>query len=291
MAHAQANLMQPERAMPAEQESSLVARSQRGDRQAFERLVEPLRKPLFAFILRMVAHRQDAEDLMQDVLVRALDGIGAFQGEARFKSWLFAIATNATLDCLRRRKRWRVEAQLDAEVSASADAGVVERIHAVMADPAFLFEIREHIAYCFSCVARTLEPEEQAALLLREVFEFQAAEAAQVMGVSRPVFGHRLTAARQKMAQAYEGLCALIGKQGVCWQCRKLREFAPAARRGPDLVQIALGPGITVSPDSLLDARLAIVKATDLESGRTHKLHDWFFEATSRLEEQGLPFR
>jgi RNA polymerase sigma-70 factor (ECF subfamily) len=272
-------------------ESALVARSQRGDRAAFEQLVEPLRAPLFGYVLRMVADRADAEDLLQDTLVRALKGVERFNGEARFKTWLFAIATNACLDHLRERKRWRVEAQLDAETSASADPDVVDRLRAVMADPGFQFEIREHVAYCFSCVARALEPQEQAALMLREVFQFQAQEAAQVMGVSQPVFGHRLREARQKMAVSFEGLCALIGKQGVCWQCRKLREFAPEERRGPDLIQIQVGPGVAVTADSLLDARLAIVRDADLVGGPTHALHDWFFGATARLEEQGVPFR
>jgi RNA polymerase sigma-70 factor (ECF subfamily) len=268
-----------------------VARSQAGDASAFENLVAPLRRPLFAYILRMVAHHADAEDLLQDTFVRALKGITRFEGASGFKSWLFAIATNVSLDYLRDRKRWRVEAQLDAEVSASADGEVVERIRAVMADPGFLFDIREHVAYCFSCVARSLEPEEQAALMLREVFEFQAQEAAKVMGVSQPVFGHRLRSARHKMAVSFENLCALIGKQGVCWQCRKLREFAPADRRGSDLIQIQVGPGIAVSAESLLDARLTIVRDADLESGPTHTLHGWFFDATARLEEQGHPFR
>jgi RNA polymerase sigma-70 factor (ECF subfamily) len=274
-----------------ERERALVTRAQAGDHDAFGLLVEPLRRPLLAYILRMVARREEAEDLLQDTFVRALKGIADFQGNARFKSWIFTIATNLSLDHLRDRKRWRVETQLDAEISASADADVVERIRGVMADPAFLFEIREHVAYCFSCVARTLEPEEQAALLLREVFGFSAEEAAGVMHVSQPVFGHRLRTARQTMASAFENLCALVGKQGVCWQCRKLREFAPEARRGPDLILIQGGPCLAASPDTLLDARLAIVRDADLEHGRTRSLHDWFFRATADLAEEGRPFR
>src|SRR5262249_28218254 len=82
------------------------------ERAAFGSLVEPWRKPLFGYIYRMVTLRQDAEDLLQDVLVRVLEDIRSYRGEARFKSWLFGIATHACLDHLRKRKRWRVEAQL-----------------------------------------------------------------------------------------------------------------------------------------------------------------------------------
>ena len=81
--------------------------------------MEPWRKPLFGYIYRMVTLRQDAEDLLQDVLVRVLENIREYRGEARFKSWLFGIATHVCLDHLRTKKRWRVEAQFIGEKEAT----------------------------------------------------------------------------------------------------------------------------------------------------------------------------
>lgn len=148
-----------------EEESSLVTRAREGDRAAFGSLVEPWREPLFGYIYRMVALRQDAEDLLQDVLVRVLEGIREYRGEARFKSWLFGIATHVCLDHLRHKKRWRVDAQLIGEREATADPEKVAGLRQLMAQTDFRYEIREHIAFCFSCIARTLPPEEQAALI------------------------------------------------------------------------------------------------------------------------------
>jgi RNA polymerase sigma-70 factor (ECF subfamily) len=269
-----------------DQESQLVARARAGDEAAFLRLVDPWRRPLFAYIYRMVTLRHDAEDLLQDVLVRVLESLPQFRGESRFKSWVFGIATHVCLDHLRQKKRWRPEAQLLGEQRAHADEELFEQVRSTLSQPGFVFEIREHIAACFSCVARTLEPEGQAALLLREVLGFTAEEAAKILTVSEPVFRHRLSDARRTMTAHFDGLCQLVNKQGACWQCRGLREFAPEANRGPGLVQIEVKPGVAVTPDSLFDARLEIVRTADLEDGKTRPLHDLFFEGLTFHEEQ-----
>jgi RNA polymerase sigma-70 factor (ECF subfamily) len=158
-----------------------------------------------------------------------------YRKEAPFKSWLFGIATHVCLDHLRKKKPWRVEAQLIGEREAKANPESVGKLAEVVRQAEFSFEIREHIAFCFSCIGRTLPPEEQAAITLKEVLGSTNQEAAGILGVSEPVFRHRLAAAREKMIEDYEGLCALINKNGVCYQCRWLREFA-GGHRGPDLV-------------------------------------------------------
>lgn len=277
--------IQPLPQITLEEESALVERAREGDRAAFNSLVETWRLPLFGYIYRMVALRQAAEDLVQDVLVRVLEGIREYRGEARFKSWLFGIATHVCLDHLRRRKRWRVDAQLVGEKEADEDPQKIAGLRELMRQPTFQYEIREHIAFCFSCIARTLPPEEQAALILREVLGFTGEEAAQILGVSEPVFRHRLGAARAKMIEDYEGLCALINKTGMCHQCRGLREITPEGHRGADFVQIEVAPGVSVNPESLFDARLEIVRGAELENGRTRAMHDVFYSSISAREE------
>jgi RNA polymerase sigma-70 factor (ECF subfamily) len=268
-----------------EQELALVEKARSGDKAAFGSLVEPWRRPLIGYIYRMVTHRQDAEDLLQDVLVRVLENIREYRGEAPFKSWLFGIATHVCLDHLRHKKRWRVEAQKIGEEEAQADPEALPQLMELTRRPEFCFEIREHIAFCFSCVSRTLPPEEQAAIMLKEVLGFTSQEAAGILNVSEPIFRHRLSAARQTMIGDFEGLCALINKSGVCYQCRGLREISGEANRGPDLVQIELAPGVVMNPENLFDARLGIVRDADLENGRTRAMHDLFFNNLTRREE------
>lgn len=273
---------------PIDEETTLVERARSGDEQAFQELVEPHRRPLFSYLYRMVTLRQDAEDLMQDVLVRVLQSLPSFRGEARFKTWLFGIATHVCLDHLRSKKRWRVEAQLYGQQDTEGDKNQMENLESLMHSPDFVFEIREHIAFCFSCISRTLEPEEQAAIMLREVLGFSNQEAAAMLEVSEPVFRHRLSSARSKMILGYDGLCQLINKTGVCWQCKGLQEFAGPGHMGQDLVQIEVAPGVEVTPDSLFDARLRIVGDTRFPESKTGKVHDLFFEGLTRREENRL---
>lgn len=268
-----------------EEEAALIERARQGDHAAFGSLVEPWRKPLFGYIYRLVVLRQDAEDLLQDVFVRVLENIREYRGEARFKSWLFGIATHVCLDHLRHKKRWRVEAQLVGEKETGADPEKHNGLVELMRQPEFRYEIREHIAFCFSCIARTLPPEEQAAVVLKEILGFTAAEAAAILQVSEPVFRHRLAAARGTMIGDYHGLCALINKTGVCHQCRGLQDFAGDAHRGAEFVQIEVGPGVAVTEENLFDARVVIARQADLEDGHTRTMHDLFYENLSAREE------
>ena len=269
----------------ADEENRLVERARAGDRAAVEALLEPWRKPLFGYIYRMVTSREDAEDLLQETLVRAIEQIPRVRREARYKSWLVGIATNVSRDHLRRKKRWRVETQIEGEARARANPERMAEVRAMMARPDFSFEIREHIAFCFSCLARSLEPEKEAALFLKEVLGFTAQEGASMLGCSEPRFRHHLSAARSAMIEAYEGMCQLINKTGACWQCRGLRELAPVSNQGADLVQIEVKPGVVVTPETLFEARLDIVRTADLEEGRTRKLHEDFFDAVTRAVE------
>jgi len=275
----------PQPQISPEQETALVERARQGDSAAFGSLVEPWRGPLFGYIYRMVTLRQDAEDLLQDVLVRVLENIREYRGEARFKSWLFGIATHACLDHLRHKKRWRVEAQLIGEKEARANPAEHERLVALMQKPEFRFEIREHIAFCFSCISRTLPPEERAAIMLKEVLGFTAQEAAGILSVSEPVFRHRLEAARRTMIEDYSGLCALINKDGLCYQCRGLQEMAGDGHSGRDLVQIEVAPGVAMTSENLFDPRLLNVRDADLVNGRTRAMHDMFFTSIPHREE------
>jgi RNA polymerase sigma-70 factor, ECF subfamily len=268
-----------------EQETTLVDRARLGDERALTELVEPLRRPLFAYVYRMVTHRADAEDLIQEVLVRVIENLRTYRGQARFKTWVFGIATHACLDHLRGKKRWRVEAQLEGERAHDSSPEQVEALKALISQADFVYEVREHIAFCFACIGRTLEPEEQAAMMLKEVLGFTAQEAAGILQVSEPVFRHRLASAREKMIGSFDGLCQLINKSGACWQCTGLNEHVPEGHRGAALVQIEVGPGLAVTPENLFEARLAIVREANLENGKTRPMHDMFYEGITQREQ------
>src|SRR3954452_860615 len=89
-------------------EPALLAAARRGDEEAYRRLVEPLRGELQAHCYRMLGSLHDAEDALQDALLRAWRALPRFDGRSSLRSWLYRIATNTTLDALSRRQKHRV---------------------------------------------------------------------------------------------------------------------------------------------------------------------------------------
>jgi RNA polymerase sigma-70 factor (ECF subfamily) len=223
---------------------------------------------------RIVGHPEDSEDVLQEALMKAWDAIGTFQEKAAFTTWVSSIVTRCAVDHLRKQKRWRTEAQVAyANLCAGSDDLSGEVISAA-SSPDFAYEVQEHISYCFACVGRSLPPDEQAALVLRDVMELSAREASNVLGVSDSVLRHRLAAARTAMTDKFAGLCALVNKQGICHQCAGLKMLAPEAKRGgpfPDVADYA--------------DRMAVVRTA--EPGSMACLHDVFWRRTKEVEVAG----
>jgi RNA polymerase sigma-70 factor (ECF subfamily) len=252
----------------------MLARAQDGDRGAFDRLIAPHLPRLRAVLRRLVGHPDDCDDILQDVLVKAWQGLPGFRGEAALGTWLTAIATRAALDHLRATKRWRTEAQVAYANLCYGSEDLSGEVMAAASAPDFAFEVREHVAYCFACVGRSLPPDEMAALVLSDVMELSAREAAAVLGTSDSVLRHRLSAARGAMTERFEGLCALVSKTGICHQCAGLRMLAPEDRRGGPFPDVA----------SLAD-RAAVVRTA--EPGSMAALHAVFWRRTAEIVAAG----
>jgi hypothetical protein len=112
-------------------------------------------------------------------------------------------------------------------------------------------------------------------VLLREVFEHKNREAARAIGLSESTFRHRLASGRDKMRRAFEDLCALIGKRGVCYQCSTLRDALPTESQGAPVTPLA---GAGDSEEQRFARRLAVVKSHDFTAGSNQPLNDWLME-------------
>jgi RNA polymerase sigma-70 factor (ECF subfamily) len=265
---------------PDRSEAELVALAQQGDRHAFEVLIEQRIPALRRLLRRLVGDPQDAADLLQDTLVRAYTRFGTFRGDAKLTTWLYTIATRIAIDYLESR-RLRADAKLRLRDHVHDDPHHAAELEEIRNDEGSRFDAREHIAFCFACVSRSLPTEEQAALVLRDVLELGNDEAARVLEISTSVLRHRLARARTTMQTRYEGLCRLVSKTGVCYQCEGLRDSFPDGRGGPDVPTLAQPDD---RPGQSLRRRLAVVRDADVESGASQRFHALLWRALATLQ-------
>jgi RNA polymerase sigma-70 factor (ECF subfamily) len=230
------------------------------------------------YLWRMIGHPEDCDDVTQTALAKAWGAIDKFDGKSTFSTWMISIANKTAIDFLRKQKRWRAESQVAyANLCAESEEWQAEIIGPMM-EPDFEFDAKQHVAYCFVCIGRSLPPDEQAALVLRDVMEFSNREAANVLGTSESVLRHRLSAARQAMEGKYEGLCALVSKTGICHQCSGLGMAAEA-----------VGASKAELPDvDSFAQRLQLVREQDPDRMSNRSLQDVFFRRCQHVEEQGM---
>jgi len=227
---------------------------------------ERVHLPLKSYLMRISASPADAEDMVHDTFIRASDKLDGFRGESSLKTWLFTIATNLAKENARVRKRW-VENVTDlAREAALGDENFLrESIHIRMTSPQGHFEIKEHVAFCFTCISKSLPLEQQLCIFLKEVYEFKVSEIQQIIGSTEAMVKYYLNAGRTKMTQIFDGRCALINKEGVCHQCSELNGiFNPKQNTQEELVKLELVKAAT-NPDKeyLLDLRMQILKESD----------------------------
>ena len=172
-------------------EQELVDAARGGDQDAFERIVENHRAELHAHCYRMLGSVQDAEDALQDTLLRAWRGLQGFEGRSTLRSWLYRIATNVCLEALARRpKRW-LPIDYGPQTEPGVDLGepLVESVWmepypdervglADQAAPDARYQQREALELAFVAALQHLPATQRAVLILREVLGFSAREVA-----------------------------------------------------------------------------------------------------------------
>jgi RNA polymerase sigma-70 factor (ECF subfamily) len=170
-------------------------------------------RELAGYCYRMLGSAFDAEDAVQEVLVRAWRGIDRFEGRASLRTWLHRIATNVCFDMLEGRRRRALPSDLGAPGSPHDPVGLPrgERWVQPMADrlvldpsddPAEAAARRDSIRLAFVAALQVLPPRQRAVLILRDVLRWSAAEVADLLGTSVAAANSLLRRARATLAEA-----------------------------------------------------------------------------------------
>lgn len=190
-----------------------LALARAGDDDAFTRLVEPLRRELHAHCYRMLGSTHDADDALQEALLRAWRALPGFEGRSSLRTWLHTVATRTCLDAVAARGRRALPMDLTGP-SGSAVVGDAPRTEvawlgpypdATLGDgpvsPAARYEQREAVELAFVAALQHLPGNQRAALLLFEVLGFAAHEIADVMGTTTASVTSALQRARRVVAE------------------------------------------------------------------------------------------
>jgi len=174
--------------------ADLISRAQAGDSDAFRALTEPHRRELQVHCYRMLGSLQDAEDVLQDTLLAAWQGLAGFEGRASIRTWLYRIATNRCLNARRsasRRpaKEWDIPGVDPPEPTRLGEVAwlepypdaLLESALDVPLGPEARYEQTESISLAFVAALQVLPPRQLAVLILRDVLGFHADEVADML--------------------------------------------------------------------------------------------------------------
>ena len=171
-------------------EITYLQRARHGDRKAFSRLTEPYRRELIAYCYRLTGSLTEAEDMVQESLLRAFKALETFEGRASLRAWLYRIAHNLCVNHVQRRPPlWQS----------------LEEVEQAAPDTAQFGQERENVRLGFVALVQSLPPRQRAALVLRDVLGWSAEETARILETTVPGVKNALARARQTLASHPSG--------------------------------------------------------------------------------------
>jgi RNA polymerase sigma-70 factor (ECF subfamily) len=202
------------------QDRALLAGARGGDGHAFGLLVGPFRPELHAHCYRMLGSVHDADDALQETLLRAWRGLRGFDGRRPVRPWLYKIATNACLDAIASRPRRWLPVGYGSPAGPGGDEPREPLAEAVWvepypdqqlgladgyASPEARYEQREAVELAFIAALQHLPARQRAVLILRDVLGFSAREAAAVLATTPAAVSSALQRARQTIKARLPG--------------------------------------------------------------------------------------
>lgn len=255
--------------------------------QEFEGIVGQLK----SYILRITASIADAEDIVHDTYLKALDKLHTFRGDSSLKTWLFTIASNLAKDNLRAQKRWTENVtDITKEAALNNRQFFQEAMNIRMTSPHGQYEAKEHIAFCFTCISKSLPLEQQLCVFLKEVYEFKVSEITTILGTTEAMVKYYLHTGRSKMINIFDGRCAVINKEGVCHQCSELNGiFNPKQNTQEELMKIELVKEAEKgNKEHLFDLRMQVLREIDPFKSKASELQLHHLEHNRQVMEKYL---
>ncbi|MGW5312483.1 RNA polymerase sigma factor [Nocardia thailandica] len=199
---------------PAERD--LVRRAVDGDQRALTEVVERLRDPLYRLALRMTGRPADAEDAVQEILVRVLTRLSTWRAEAALTTWAYRVGANYLISLHRRSAQEEARLGLD-DFGADLREGLAAADHRGPEATLLAEEVR---LTCTQAMLQCLSREERVAFVLVDLFGLSAADAAWVLDITPEAFRKRGERARARLGAFLRSSCGVAERSAPC-RCRR----------------------------------------------------------------------
>lgn len=183
--------------MGRDEEAQRIRAAQRGDASAFEALMAEYEQTIYAVALRMCGNREDAQDMVQETMLRIFRSIGGFKGNSKFSTWIYRITTNVCLDEFRRKRR-----RNEQSFEGLTEAG--EQFADDVLETPEAHQERTESAQHLQAALLQLPSDLRMAIVLRDVKGFAYDEIAQLTGANLGTVKSRISRARGRLRKIIE---------------------------------------------------------------------------------------
>jgi len=189
------------------EEARLIAKASAGDAAAFNTLMGMHERRMYAVSLRMCGNAEDAQDCLQEAMLRVYRALSGFKGQSSFSTWLYRITMNTCLDELRKRKN-RPSTSLDGLLDAGwspVDAGETPERHA----------LRREVHQSLEAFIQELPEDMRAAVVLRDIQGYSYEEIAEALDANVGTIKSRISRGREKLREKIAARSELFDRYGV----------------------------------------------------------------------------
>lgn len=215
-----------------EEDLELVRQATGGDRAALERLILRHQRWIFNIAVRMVFHPQDAEEVTQEVLIKVVTHLGTFQGESRFRTWLYRITANHVLNM--RRRGGEVQPQsfttYGAAIRNTPDLDLPDPKSVPVEVPLLVEEAK--IA-CTTGMLLCLDRRQRLIFTLGEILGISDTVGGEILEMTPDSFRQALSRARRDLYQFMNGQCGLVNSNNPCRCPKKTKGFIDGGHVDP----------------------------------------------------------
>lgn len=217
-------------------DADLIEQAKHGSRDALEKLVLRHQSWIYNIAIRMVFHAQDAEEVTQEVVIKAITRLSTFQGESQFRTWLYRITANHVLNMKRRG------GEAEAQTFSSYAAAINDTPDLDLPDPKSVpvdvpLLVEEAKISCSTGMLLCLDRKQRLIFTLGEIFGASDTVGSELLEITADNFRQSLSRARRDLYQFMQGQCGLVNANNPCRCPKKTKGFIEAGHVDPRQLQ------------------------------------------------------